>query len=81
MDIVLGLWCAGIFFLAGLSVGKIKWGYVTENAEVTEEKTERKEPIANKRKNEKKAVPGEKRIPIGWAVGSPAVGKVSYFNE
>ncbi len=77
MDIALGIWSAGLFFLAGLTIGKIKWGH--SKAEVVETDVDSKEQKAAQAGH--KGVQAEKRIPLGWAVGSPVAGTVSYFDE
>ncbi len=71
MEAAIGIWSAGLFFLAGLLLGRMRW------VPLREEKEETEEP----QKKERKCVPGEKRIALGWSVGSPVSGKVSYFNE
>ena len=94
MDIALGLWSAGLFFVAGLTIGKIKWGWSeTEKETVKEEVANKEAPnqdteqvklredATNKRQRTPKPTPGEKRIPLGWAVGSPVSGAVTYFHE
>lgn len=94
MDIALGLWSAGLFFVAGLTIGKIKWGWSETEKETAKEdvaneeaanqdaeQVKLREDAGNKRQGAKKATPGEKRIPLGWAVGSPVSGAVTYFHE
>lgn len=112
MDIALGIWSAGLFFLAGLTIGKIKWGRFEVEEDVADEEgrdqwrtqeslvAQRDQEsqgsarthgrlsflgqqgvLRSKGQGDKKAVPGEKRIPLGWAVGSPVSGAVTYFHE
>ncbi len=84
MDIALGIWSAGLFFLAGLTIGKIRWGHSEWGDVVTEGEGGEQKAARAERKgitSERKGIPGEKRIPLGWAVGSPVAGAVSYFNE
>ncbi len=84
MDIALGIWSAGLFFLAGLTIGKIRWGHSGEETVETDVEDREQKVIRAERKGmsgEKKDAPGEKRIPLGWAIGSPVAGAVSYFNE
>ena len=99
MDIALGIWSAGLFFLAGLTIGKIKWGWSDSEKDVDKEDMAKedmgkkdmakeeggqgkiREVRGSKRQGERKNAPGEKRIPLGWAVGSPVSGAVTYFHE
>lgn len=76
MDLVVNVWCSSIFFLAGLLIGRVSWG--KESGESQEAKEEKKEgDTAGK----KQLAPGEKRITLGWTVGSPVTGEVSYLRE
>lgn len=103
MDIMLGIWCAFLFFVSGVVIGRIDWrreevkayeqgsnpgvGDSGHEQSDTEEgqSSGRLSGILWGRKNSgmnrSRPVPGEKRIPLGWAIGSPVSGKVSYFNE
>ncbi len=82
MDIALGLWSAGLFFLAGLTIGKIRLGrFAVEEDSAEEGAVNVGDKEKRKGQKEQKLAPGEKRIPLGWAVGSPVAGTVSYFNE
>ena len=99
MDIALGIWSAGLFFLAGLTIGKIRWGWSDSEKDVDKEDMAKedmgkkdmvkedggqgkiREVRGSKRQGERKNAPGEKRIPLGWAVGSPVSGAVTYFHE
>lgn len=108
MDVALGIWSAGLFFLAGLTIGRIKWGRSDERME-EEEEAGTMEAVQDSRmtndafysrgeqrrrhydqesgEGTDKSFPGpkkslgEKKIPLGWAVGSPVSGTVSYFHE
>jgi len=112
MDIILAVWCASLFFLAGLIIGRITQGrekaYAVEgNGEegvraATEEVRCRREedseetvavvkgenrqgrrelPGIHFGKRDRRAMAGEKRIPAGWAIGSPVSGMVTFIRE
>lgn len=137
MDIMLGLWCAFLFFVSGFVIGRIRWGREKtraygpgegqgaaaeemrreygsaagyENAgeggregssrersnrersnrewdSLDGEMGARKEADSRKRMwhsgraARKRPVPGEKRIPLGWAIASPITGQVKFLHE
>lgn len=88
MDMTIGIWGIALSFLAGFLMGRVGNGIgqdtpVGENGERIKNK-EKKDQEGKDRagmEQDEKLRPGEKKIPLGWAVGSPASGEVSYFYE
>ena len=109
MDIMLGLWCAFLFFVSGFVVGRIRWGREKTRAygpgegqgaaaeemrrehgdaagyentgEGGRESDSRKRMWHFGRAARNRPVPGEKRIPLGWAIASHITGQVKFLHE
>lgn len=90
MDITLAIWCAFLFFVSGFVIGRMEWGRApeplaaradggTESREDAETGEESSIRFGRNRKNRQQ--PGTKRIPLGWAIGSPVAGEVKYYHE
>ena len=90
MDIMLAIWCACLFFISGFVIGKIEWRpklqpeYAGGQPSDAGEKMQDVEPEKQGGrflKSRNKVQPGAKRIPLGWAIGSPVAGEVKYYHE
>ncbi len=95
MDLVLEIWCVSMFFVSGFVTGRIKrrdseeavlaQGNASQDAAGAAEASNTTErdsrgSVRSGRLQRRKNT-GEKRISLGWCVGSPVAGKVSAYHE
>ncbi len=81
MEIIMQIWSSILFFGAGLAIGRIRWIRLEEEGQNKKEKVTEDTSVREGEEQPRKKISGEKRIPVGFTVGSPVSGNISYFDE